>query len=90
MTRIFADKSKLIIDLLNYREVAMLLEEITEKIIQAFYKVNNTLGQGLLEKVYENAMAVQLRKTGLMYHSKRKSTRRARSAVDKLSESHEN
>ncbi len=40
----------------------MLHEEITEKIIQAFYKVNNTLGHGFLEKVYENAMAIELRK----------------------------
>lgn len=31
-------------------------EEITEKIIQAFYKVYNTLGYGFLENVYENAM----------------------------------
>jgi len=29
-------------------------EEITEKIIQAFYKVYNTLGYGFLEKVYLN------------------------------------
>jgi GxxExxY protein len=43
----------------------MLHEEITEKIIQAFYKVNNTLGYGFLEKVYENAMAIELRKMGL-------------------------
>ncbi len=42
----------------------MLHEEITEKIIQAFYKVNNTLGHDFIEKVYENAMAVELRKMG--------------------------
>ena len=42
----------------------MLHEEITEKIIKAFYKVNNTLGFGFLEKVYENAIAVELRKMG--------------------------
>ena len=40
----------------------MLHEEITEKIIKAFYLVNNTLGFGFLEKVYENAMAIELRK----------------------------
>ncbi|MEO8087332.1 MAG: GxxExxY protein [Bacteroidota bacterium] len=34
--------------------------EITGKIIQAFYKVYNTLGYGFLEKVYENAMFVEL------------------------------
>ena len=42
----------------------MLHANITEKIIKAFYKVNNTLGFGFLEKVYENAMAIELRKMG--------------------------
>jgi GxxExxY protein len=40
-------------------------EEITEKIIQAFYKVYNTLGYGFLEKVYLNAMFIELKKMGL-------------------------
>ena len=40
----------------------MLHVDITDKIIKAFYKVNNTLGFGFLEKVYENAMAIELRK----------------------------
>jgi GxxExxY protein len=39
--------------------------ELTEKIIGAFYKVYNTLGFGYLEKVYENAMLIELRKHGL-------------------------
>jgi GxxExxY protein len=43
----------------------MLHEEITGTIIQAFYKVNNTLGYGFLEKVYENALKIELRKLGL-------------------------
>ncbi len=34
--------------------------EITEKIIAAFYKVYNTLGYGFLEKVYENALFIEL------------------------------
>ncbi|HLS30548.1 MAG TPA: GxxExxY protein [Flavobacteriaceae bacterium] len=38
--------------------------DITDKIIKAFYKVYNTLGYGFLEKVYENAMFVELRKMG--------------------------
>lgn len=42
----------------------MLHEDITNKIIKAFYKVNNTLGFGFLEKVYENAMLIELRKMG--------------------------
>ena len=43
----------------------MLHEKITEKILNAYYKVYNTLGYGFLEKVYENAMAIELRKAGL-------------------------
>ncbi|MBK8520789.1 MAG: GxxExxY protein [Ferruginibacter sp.] len=39
-------------------------EEITEKIIQAFYKVYNMLGYGFLEKVYENAMFIELTALG--------------------------
>ena len=42
----------------------MLHSDITNKIIKAFYKVNNTLGFGFLEKVYENAMVIELRKMG--------------------------
>ncbi len=40
-------------------------EEITQKIIGAFYTVYNTLGYGFLEKVYVNATAIELRKQGL-------------------------
>jgi len=40
-------------------------EEITEKIIQAFYKVYNTLGYGFLEKVYLNALFIELIAMGL-------------------------
>ena len=39
--------------------------EITELIIKAFYTVYNTLGYGFLEKVYENAMLIELKKLGL-------------------------
>ena len=40
-------------------------EEVTQKIIGAFYTVYNTLGYGFLEKVYENALAIELQKLGL-------------------------
>lgn len=40
-------------------------KDITSKIIEAFYKVYNTLGYGFLEKVYENAMRIELNKSGL-------------------------
>jgi GxxExxY protein len=39
--------------------------DITDKIINAFYTVYNTLGYGFLEKVYRNAMAIELGKQGL-------------------------
>jgi len=39
----------------------MLHEDLTNNIICAFYKVYNTLGHGFLEKVYENALAIELR-----------------------------
>jgi GxxExxY protein len=39
---------------------------VTEQIIKAFYHVYNELGHGFLEKVYENAMVIQLRKQGLV------------------------
>ena len=42
----------------------MLHSEITEKIIKAFFKVYNTLGYGFLEKVYENALIIELKKIG--------------------------
>jgi GxxExxY protein len=40
-------------------------KDITEQIIKAFYTVYNTLGYGFLEKVYVNAMVIELRKLGL-------------------------
>jgi len=38
---------------------------LTETIIGAAYKVHNTLGTGFLEKVYENALSIELKKQGL-------------------------
>jgi len=37
------------------------IQTLTEKIIGCAYKVHNSLGQGFLEKVYENALAMELR-----------------------------
>ena len=39
--------------------------ELTEQVIQMFYKVYNALGYGFLEKVYENAMFHELILAGL-------------------------
>ena len=41
------------------------LNAVTERIIGCAYAVANTLGCGFLEKVYENALAHELRKAGL-------------------------
>ncbi len=38
--------------------------DLTEKIIGAFYKVYRTLGYGFSEKVYENALVLELRRLG--------------------------
>ena len=39
--------------------------EITDVIIKCFYTVYNKLGFGFLEKVYENALLIELREAGL-------------------------
>ena len=44
---------------------------LTEKIIAAAYKVQNTLGCGFLEKVYEKAMILELQKNGLNVDSQK-------------------
>ena len=46
------------------KEVAfyMELEQLTERIIGCAYTVANTLGNGFLERVYENALAHELKK----------------------------
>ena len=43
----------------------LLHEEISDKILKSFYTVYNKLGYGFLEKVYENALLLELRNTGL-------------------------
>jgi len=45
----------------QYQEV----NKITRKIIGCAYDVSNTLGVGFVEKVYENALAHLIRKSGL-------------------------
>jgi len=41
------------------------INQLTEKIIACVYRVSNTLGSGFLEKIYENALAIELRNNGL-------------------------
>ncbi len=43
----------------------LLHEELTEIIIKSFYTVYNKLGYGFLEKVYENALLLELKNQGL-------------------------
>ena len=40
-------------------------KELTEQIIQAFYKIYNTLSHGFLEKIYINALLMELNRMGL-------------------------
>jgi GxxExxY protein len=40
-------------------------DELTHIIIGCAYKVHNTLGPGFLEKIYENALRIELEKPGL-------------------------
>lgn len=41
--------------------------ELTQRIIGCAYTVSNSLGSGFLEKVYENALTIELRKNKLSY-----------------------
>lgn len=45
--------------------------EITNRIINAYYKVYNQLGYGFLEKVYEKAMMIELHKHKLKCESQK-------------------
>lgn len=40
-------------------------DPLTERVIACAFTVANTLGAGFLEKVYENALAHELRKNGI-------------------------
>lgn len=44
----------------------MELNQITEAVIGCAIKVSSALGTGFLEKVYENALAIELKKSGLI------------------------
>lgn len=50
----------------------LLHKDLTEKIIGIFYKVYNELGYGFLEKVYHNAMCLELSKNNLLYEKEKK------------------
>ena len=46
-------------------EVKVKDRELTKTIIGCAFRVHNTLGHGFLEKVYENALRIELAKQGL-------------------------
>jgi GxxExxY protein len=43
----------------------LLHQNTTDLVLQAFYKVYNKLGFGFLEKIYENALLIELENAGL-------------------------
>ena len=50
---------------MNADEQDFKYKELTETIIQIFYRVYNKLGYGFLEKIYENAMMIEFKKDGI-------------------------
>ncbi len=50
---------------------SLLHKDITEEIISAYYFVYNELGFGFLEKVYENAMLIELKSRGFKVESQK-------------------
>jgi len=46
-------------------------EELTKKVIGCAFKVHNSLGSGFLEKVYENALRIELSGAGLRVEQQR-------------------
>lgn len=47
-------------------------QELTKQIIGIYYNVYNELGYGFLEKVYHNAMIIELKKNGFEIENKKK------------------
>jgi GxxExxY protein len=47
------------------------INDITYSINGAVFEVNKVLGHGFLEKVYENALAIELKKRGLIVESQK-------------------
>ena len=48
----------------------MALDEITDRVIACCFRVHKALGPGFLEKVYENALMVELEKQGIQVRQK--------------------
>jgi len=56
---------------MNADERRLQLNRITDRVIGCAFKVSSTLGVGFLEKVYENALAMEIRKAGLRVEQQR-------------------
>jgi len=50
----------------------MEIKDLTQKVIGCAYKVHNALGPGFLEKVYENALKIELHRLGIESQSQGK------------------
>ncbi len=44
---------------------------ISQRVIRCAFDVSSALGAGFLEKVYENALCIELEKSGLKFQSQR-------------------
>jgi len=49
----------------------LLHKDLSEKIIKCFYTVYNELGYGFLEKVYENALCIELTRNGINFEAQK-------------------
>ena len=45
----------------------LLYEELSNKILRAYNNIENCLGKGLAEKVYENALCIEFDEMGVTY-----------------------
>jgi GxxExxY protein len=66
------EKSDLLKSLFAQDDKQDKINDITERIIGCAYKVMNQLGCGFLEKVYENALAHEIRKLGMKVEQQKK------------------
>ena len=49
----------------------LLYEDLSNKIIRAYYNILDNLGEGFLEKVYENAMCIELEEMGIPFEQQK-------------------
>ena len=47
--------------------MSLLFERLTSQVIKSYFDVFNTLGYGFLERVYENALCLELDSKGISY-----------------------